>query len=452
MKRFVSPRIGEALIITIWALGLLSTLLTTSLLTLALIGGVSLIYHLARSRRRSMMHIARLAALGGSMVAIATWWSAVTPPWDVLLFLLARIAIAGSWTFGLVDSLRISDLRRRLNGLRWCRPVAEHLDTTILHGTILADQWRRRHDAARQRCARWRGPAALNTIGKILGYGSLMALERSIALEEARELRCARAQLTPSDNAPILDARHLTVRHDRRGPDNLHNLDFVVHPGEWLALIGASGSGKTSLLRALCGLAHLGSGVLERFGEPVQGPRAIPDGRISMVFQDPSHQLLGVTARDDLMWGLRQQGITDQEACRRVDRLLDGLQLSALADQPIYQLSLGQQRLVSLASALITAPRLLLCDEITSGLDPNNAARAVELVDTTRRRGTTVIWVTHDLHHLPPAIDRVMVLGEKTIQFDGPRHRALSQEILKAASLTTSIQFDVSPTTELPDE
>lgn len=173
-----------------------------------------------------------------------------------------------------------------------------------------------------------------------------------------------------------------------------------------------------------------------------------------MTLQNPDHQFLGSTPRDDLLWGLRQHKICGCDARKRIDEVFQQLQIEELADRGLRTLSFGQRRLVALASALVTRPQLLLCDEMTSGLDPLNKGRVIEAMAQLQRYGTTVVWATHDLEHLPAPIDSIAILKGGRLHFTGAIGEGLTPEVLANADLIaanhhhSSSLFGTSP---LPD-
>jgi energy-coupling factor transporter ATP-binding protein EcfA2 len=160
------------------------------------------------------------------------------------------------------------------------------------------------------------------------------------------------------------------------------------------------------------------------------------DGHVALVFQDPDDQFFASTPIEDLLWGLRQRGVVGPAAEARAQSTLSALGVAACANRPIPTLSFGEKKRVAFASALVTAPRLLLCDEPTMGLDPVAAARlSAALAQATRQTPCAVVWATHDLAHLPPPLERVVLLRDGRVVVDGVRASALSPAWLEAAGL-----------------
>jgi len=191
------------------------------------------------------------------------------------------------------------------------------------------------------------------------------------------------------------------------------DLSLTVAPGEFLAVMGPNGSGKTTLLRVLLGVQRLEAGTALVSGRP---PRP-GNPAIGYVPQhrgfDPD---LPVRGRDLVAWGLDGHrwgvGLRRGTTMRRVDEVLDLVGARGYADAPIGQLSGGEQQRIRVAQALIGDPDLLLCDEPLLSLDLHFQQRIVELIaDWNRRRGATVLFVTHDINPVLSVVGRVLLLA-----------------------------------------
>ncbi len=207
----------------------------------------------------------------------------------------------------------------------------------------------------------------------------------------------------------VVRRRRRRARSDRSVDGaTLHALpdrvDLTLAEGSALALTGRNGAGKSTLALTLGGLLPPLGGRLE--AEPLLAAGAAREPsqwrsrelltRIGSVFQNPEHQLLASTVRDELAAGPRALGLPDDEVRRRVDELLDRLRLAALADANPFTLSGGQKRRLSVATALATRPRILVLDEPTFGQDANTWAGLVETIAGLRREGHAVVTATHD--------------------------------------------------------
>lgn len=202
-------------------------------------------------------------------------------------------------------------------------------------------------------------------------------------------------------------------RHAGRKRWAVRELDLRIEHGERVLLLGASGAGKSTLLAALAGLLPDDSGEQEGSVE-INGrdPRAARD-RVGSVFQDPEHQFVTSTVADELALGPRRGGWTEPEVRATVDALLDRLRLTALAGANPYTLSGGEARRLSVATALATAPRLLVCDEPTFGQDRRTWWELVELFAELRDHGHALVAVTHDTEFITALADRQVRLEHR---------------------------------------
>jgi energy-coupling factor transport system ATP-binding protein len=178
-----------------------------------------------------------------------------------------------------------------------------------------------------------------------------------------------------------------------------------VRAGAALAVTGPNGAGKSTLGLTLAGLIPPAGGRITASGPLADGAGASPIRwssralltRIGTVFQDPEHQLLAKTVREELEIGPRALGLDDAETARRVDELLVRLRLDRLARANPYTLSGGEKRRLTVAAALATRPRVLVLDEPTFGQDARTWAELVALLAGLRDAGSAIVTITHDL-------------------------------------------------------
>ncbi|WOQ18964.1 metal ABC transporter ATP-binding protein [Raineyella sp. W15-4] len=210
------------------------------------------------------------------------------------------------------------------------------------------------------------------------------------------------------------------------------DLDLQVRPGEFIAVLGSNGSGKTSLLRTILGEHRLAAGSGEFLGQPLRRG----DSRIGYVPQqhlaDAATMLRG---RDLVGLGLtgHQWGIDLPSRRRRarIDTLLAEVGASGYAEAPVGLLSGGEQQRLRIAQALAGEPLLMLCDEPLASLDLRAQAEIVDLIDDQRRaRGFAVLVVTHDINPVLGVVDRVLYLGNGRFRIGTP------DEVLRSEVLT----------------
>lgn len=225
-----------------------------------------------------------------------------------------------------------------------------------------------------------------------------------------------------------LEVRGATVRYgDLVAVDAV---DLAVEPGEIVALLGASGSGKSSLLRGIAGLEPLAAGVVSWDGLDVSGVPVYARG-FGMMFQDG--QLFNhLSVEGNVAYGLYREPRARRGV--RVAELLDVVGLPGYGKRRVSELSGGQAQRVALARSLAPRPRLLLLDEPLSALDRNLREHLVGVLgDALRATGTTAIYVTHDQDEAFALADRVGVMAEgRMLQLDGPEllwRRPASREV-----------------------
>ena len=225
-----------------------------------------------------------------------------------------------------------------------------------------------------------------------------------------------------------LEVRGATVRYGE--VTAVDGVDLAVEPGEIVALLGASGSGKSSLLRGVAGLEPLAAGVVAWDGVDVSAVPVHARG-FGMMFQDGQlFQHLSVAG--NIGYGLYREPRAQRRA--RVAELLDIVGLPGYGGRRISELSGGQAQRVALARSLAPRPRLLLLDEPLSALDRNLREHLVEVLgDALRTTGTTALYVTHDQDEAFALADRVGVMADgRLLQLDGPEllwRRPASREV-----------------------
>jgi energy-coupling factor transport system ATP-binding protein len=199
----------------------------------------------------------------------------------------------------------------------------------------------------------------------------------------------------------------------------LSPVDIEVRVGEALAVLGPNGAGKSTLALLLGGLLAPTTGAVRATKALAGAQAAVPPhrwraailaGRIGSVFQDPEHQFVTARVYDELALGPRRLGASDASVKSIVDDLLGRLRLSRLAGANPYTLSGGEARRLSVATALATAPRLLILDEPTFGQDRRTWVELVDLLAKLRDDGCAVVTVTHDADFVDALADRTVGL------------------------------------------
>jgi ABC-type polar amino acid transport system ATPase subunit len=216
----------------------------------------------------------------------------------------------------------------------------------------------------------------------------------------------------------------------------LDDVSLDISPGETVALIGPSGGGKSTLLRCLNGLNSFDSGEI-RIGQnklqpvPRKGTNGNPAQQVcrqlGMIFQD--FQLFPhLTVLQNIIEApIRVLGVRKQQAVAQANQLLERVGLGDRGNAYPRQLSGGQKQRVAIARALAMKPHGLLCDEITSALDPELKMEVLAVLEDLKREGMTLLMVTHEIGFARKAADRVVVLAGGKIVEDGPPSQVIDQ-------------------------
>ncbi len=217
----------------------------------------------------------------------------------------------------------------------------------------------------------------------------------------------------------------------------LKDFSLNIEKGSFTAILGANGSGKSTLLRLINGLLLPSCGSVLVGGLDTSDESKIYDlrSRAAIVFQNPDDQLVCAVVEDEAAFGAENIGVAADELRRRVDKALSITGLSEKAKHPSANLSGGEKQRLAIASALVMQPQLLLLDEPTSMLDPEGRRKVMDIIQSLRRDGLTVILVTH-LMDEAAAADRCVVMDKGRILLDGtPSDVFFHSEELSALSL-----------------
>lgn len=188
-----------------------------------------------------------------------------------------------------------------------------------------------------------------------------------------------------------------------------------------IGLVGANGSGKSTMARMINGLVSPTSGSVSVDGLDTSSKGREVRRRVGFVFTDPDNQIVMPTVAEDVAFSLRRSGLGKDQAADRVARTLARFGLSGHADHPTHLLSGGQKQLLALAAVLVTEPRVIVADEPTTLLDLRNARMVSDLLYGLPEQ---LILVTHHLHLLD-GFDRVVVIDAGRVVADGPPAQAL---------------------------
>ncbi|MFF4441998.1 MULTISPECIES: ATP-binding cassette domain-containing protein [unclassified Streptomyces] len=211
------------------------------------------------------------------------------------------------------------------------------------------------------------------------------------------------------------------LRRERREVRAVDSLSFTVGRGEMVGYIGPNGAGKSTTIKMLTGILTPSAGRLRVAGiDPSRDRRRLAH-RIGVVFGQRTTLWWDLPLIDSYRLAHRMYRIPDARYRENLDRLVELLELGALLDVPVRQLSLGQRMRGDIAAALLHDPEVLYLDEPTIGLDVVSKAKVREFLrEVNTERGTTVLLTTHDLQDIEQLCSRVMVIDHGRLMYDGP--------------------------------
>ena len=254
---------------------------------------------------------------------------------------------------------------------------------------------------------------------------------------------------------PIIEAKALTHTYSAGTPFEhkaIDNVELQVMPGEFLGIIGHTGSGKSTLIQHLNGLLRPTDGQILLDGKDIWAkPKEIRKVRfqVGLVFQYPEYQLFEETVYKDIALGPKNMGLQGEEIDRRVRQaaVFAGLDEDMLERSP-FELSGGQKRRVAIAGVIAMEPKVLILDEPTAGLDPRGReAILAQLRAYHEQKGSTIILVSHSMEEIARNVDRIVVMSHAHKLMDGT-----PEEVFSRAEELLQVGLDVPQVTKVAME
>nr|WP_207634192.1 energy-coupling factor transporter ATPase [Halalkalibacter urbisdiaboli] len=247
----------------------------------------------------------------------------------------------------------------------------------------------------------------------------------------------------------MIELEDVVFRYDGAKINAIHNVSLTIESNEWVAILGQNGSGKSTLGRLINGLFIPTSGSVK-----VDGYETIQESslwevrrRVGMVFQNPEHQFVATTVRDDLAFGLENRGIERAEMVARIEKYSKQIGIEHLLDKEPHRLSGGQKQRVAIAGIIALEPEFVIFDEATSMLDPIGRQEVLQTMKELHNHGVSIVSITHDMQEAIYA-NRVIVLKDGQVLKDGsPRQVFQSHDWIKEAGL--SVPFSLTLQQEL---
>ena len=251
---------------------------------------------------------------------------------------------------------------------------------------------------------------------------------------------------------PILQVQNLTHTYSAGTPFEhtaLEHINFTVHRGEFIGIIGHTGSGKSTLMQHLNGLLKPTAGTILLDGKDIWSDKKLTRQarfRVGLVFQYPEYQLFEETVYKDIAFGPKNMGLGKEEIDRRVRQAADfvGLTEQQLQVSP-FDLSGGQKRRVAIAGVIAMEPEVLILDEPTAGLDPVGREEILTNIQRYREaKNATIMMVSHSMNDVARLSDRLLVLSGAHIAMDGT-----PGEVFRRADELEEIGLDIPQITRI---
>lgn len=234
----------------------------------------------------------------------------------------------------------------------------------------------------------------------------------------------------------MIDVKNLSFLYSMAGAVTIDHISIEIHHNEVVAIIGPNGSGKTTLGYCLCGIIpHLIKGKMD--GDVVIDGKNTKERPfkdimqdIGIIFQDPDAQFVTLRVKDEIAFGLENTDLPQKEVNARIDEVVRRFGLSNLLNSAPQDLSMGQKQKVALASVLAMRPKILLLDEPASTLDPRGQRKFLDAIEELKG-DITIILLTHNFDYVRRIADRVIVIHERTVKFDGTPGLLARKDVLR---------------------
>jgi cobalt/nickel transport system ATP-binding protein len=233
---------------------------------------------------------------------------------------------------------------------------------------------------------------------------------------------------------PIVSVKDVRFSYPA-GVSAIKGVSLEIQQGERVALLGPNGSGKSTLILLIAGLLTPQMGEITVFGEKTTSKNFQKfRSRIGLVFQDPDDQLFTQSVIEDIEYGPKNLKLPEEDIRARSEHVLAKMGIQHLKNRPPHRLSFGEKKKVSLATALVLKPELLILDEPTANLDLISRRGLIDTLNELNRAGTTIIVSTHDVEALPELADRIIVISRGLMLGGGATREVLQDESLLQSS------------------
>ena len=236
------------------------------------------------------------------------------------------------------------------------------------------------------------------------------------------------------DSEPVIEFKNVSFSYNSEN-EALHNVNLRIGSGELVAILGRNGSGKTTLVRHVIGLQQPSQGSVFVNGKDVATtPTHILAKDVGFCFQNPNHQIVSFTVRDEMTFGLKTHNIDPGEFESRIQEALEIVDLTDKIDSEVFDLGKGQKQRLALASVLTLKPKILIIDEPTTGQDPEMIDEIFAIIKRLNDLGTAILLITHRIDYAAMFAKRAVVLQHGKVAYDGNFRDLLIDHALMAAN------------------
>lgn len=253
----------------------------------------------------------------------------------------------------------------------------------------------------------------------------------------------ANMQTKTYNTKPLLEVEDLSFSYDDVKPI-LKHVNFSINEGEMLAIIGKNGAGKSTLSKLLVGFEKENSGRILLEGRDIKDDTIFERGKnIGLVLQNPNQMICNTMIFDEVAFVLRNSNVPEDEVRSRVEETLKICGLYEFRNWPISALSFGQKKRVTIASILVSRPKIMILDEPTAGQDYTHYTEIMDFLESLNKQGQTIVMITHDMHLMLEYCNRCIAICDGEKIFDGtPAKVLVDDDIVEKANLKkTSLYY-----------
>ena len=247
----------------------------------------------------------------------------------------------------------------------------------------------------------------------------------------------------------MVSLQDVSFSYDGASSSAVSHADFRIMPGEFVAVLGHNGSGKSTMAKLINALYIPSDGNVMVCGYNTREQKLVWEirRRAGMIFQNPDNQIVATIVKEDVAFGLENLGVPSEEMIPRIESALSAVRMSKFADASPHTLSGGQKQRVAIAGILAMEPSVIIADEATAMLDPSGRKEVLDTIRMLNRmKNITVIWITHFMEEAAEA-DRVLVMSDGEINLSGT-----PAEVFDHVDEMKEMHLDVPHMTSLADQ